>query len=176
VPLAATTAALNAPRTVPRHRGMTTTTTTTRTALLLSADPESAHATRAALEARGFTVREARDGVSGLDALTDELLHLDVLVAALDLPGRDGASLVELVRGAGGEHELPIVVLARESATLRARLVALGADAVATPGEEAASAALDAIARRRVVPGPAPRRARVARRRPMLPAWSLSAA
>jgi DNA-binding response OmpR family regulator len=146
-------------------------TTTSPTALLLSADRESAHATRKALEARGFAVREVPDGVAGLDALLEELLHLDVLVTALDLPGRDGASLVELIRGPGGEHDLPIVMLARESAVLRAHLVALGADRVASPGEPAAVAAVEAIARRRLAPPPVPWRARRrATRRLTLPA------
>ena len=145
--------------------------TTTPTALLLSADRESAHATRAALEARGFAVRVVPDGVAGFDALTDELLHLDVLVTVLDLPGRDGASLVELIRGPGGEHDLAIVVLARESAILRAHLVALGADRVALPGEPAAVAAIEAIARRRLAPPPVSWRARRrAMSRLMLPA------
>jgi DNA-binding response OmpR family regulator len=165
---------LNAPCTESRHRVMTT---TIPTALLLSADPESAHATRTALEARGFAVREVPDGVAGLEVLTEELLHLDVLVTALDLPGRDGASLVQLVRGPGGEQDLPIVVLARESAILRAHLVALGADGVAPPGESAAAAAVAAIARRRLAPPSASWRApRPAIRRLTLPPSTLIAA
>jgi DNA-binding response OmpR family regulator len=90
----------------------------------------------AALRWRGFEVLTATDGDRGLALLLDHLLALDVLVADLDLPGRDGASLLRLVRVAGGERELPIVIRGGGlSPDDRAALRALGADAVVTPAD-----------------------------------------
>jgi CheY-like chemotaxis protein len=137
---------------------MTATTTTTPTdrnprALLLASDPAAATVLRETLEGRGFDVLQAPDGTTGTALLLDALLDLDVVVTDLDLPGRDAWSLVHLVRGPGGEHDLAIVVLApRAEPRAWARLAALGADAVtggaAAPGATA-DAALAAIARRR---------------------------
>src|SRR5512135_2471373 len=100
-------------------------------ALLLDDDPTVLRLLGTELEARGFDVRAALDAQGGIEILTDELLDLDVLVADAELPGRDAASLVDLVRRAGGERDLGIVVLAGEaSPAQRTRLLALGADAV----------------------------------------------
>jgi CheY-like chemotaxis protein len=100
-------------------------------ALLLDQDPFSVRLVRAALQCRGFEVAVAADGVAGVRALLDELLRLDVLLVSLDLPVRDGWALLRLIRGAGGERDLPVVV-AVDGATdaVRAQLRALGADAV----------------------------------------------
>ena len=74
-------------------------------ALLLDDDPTVLRLLATALEARGFDVRAATDAQTGIEILTDELLDLDVLVADAELPGRDAASLVHLVRRAGGERD-----------------------------------------------------------------------
>ena len=126
------------------------------TALLLASDPAAAAALRRALESRGFDVRMAADGATGIGLLLDGLLDLDVVVTEHDLPGRDARSLVELVRGPGGEHDLAIVVLLPGAEPrARGRLLAAGADAVtagaAAPGATA-DAAVAAIARRRAAP------------------------
>lgn len=124
-------------------------------ALLLDDDPTVLRLLGAALEARGFEVRAAGDAESGLDALLDELLDLDVLVADLDLPGRDGAALLRLVRHAGGERDLPVVLLGGSpGAACRRQLLALGADAVVdrSAGPGAAVAAIAAVARGRPLP------------------------
>jgi CheY-like chemotaxis protein len=123
-------------------------------ALLLDDDPTVLRLLGTALEARGFDVRAALDAQSGIEILTDELLDLDVLVADADLPGRDGAALVHLVRRAGGERDLGIVVLAgAPSPGLRTRLLALGADAVLdrTLGHAAAAEVVAGLARRREI-------------------------
>src|SRR5512138_2239582 len=76
---------------------------------------------------------------------------LRLLGTASDLPGRDAASLVDLVRRAGGEADLGIVVLAGEpSGALRTRLFALGADAVVDRalGPDAAADVIAGLARR----------------------------
>ncbi len=100
-------------------------------ALLVDDDPTVLRLLGTRLEALGFDVRAALDAESGLELLTDELLDLDVLVVDADLPGRDGASLVHLVRWTGGERDLALVVLAgAPSEGLRGQLLGLGADAV----------------------------------------------
>jgi len=110
---------------------MTPTTTRRPRALLLDHDLVVLRLLATALEQGGFEVRAATDGESGLALLLDELLELDVVVTAVDLPRRDGRSLLHLVRHAGGERALGLVVLggATDEAT-RAELLALGADAV----------------------------------------------
>jgi CheY-like chemotaxis protein len=99
-------------------------------ALLVDDDPVVLRLLATALLSRGFEVRAATSAESGLELLLDELLELDVLVADRDLPGRDGAALVRLVRDAGGERDLGVVLLAGRDAADRERLLALGADAV----------------------------------------------
>jgi CheY-like chemotaxis protein len=128
---------------------MNATTSRRPRALLLDDDPTVLRLLGTALEARGFDVRAALDAQGGIELLTEELLDLDVLVADADLPGRDAASLLHLVRRAGGERDLRIALLrGAPSPALRARLAALGADAVLDRalGPEAAAEAVAALA------------------------------
>jgi DNA-binding response OmpR family regulator len=128
---------------------MTDTTMRRPRALLLDGDIVVIRLLGIALEARGFDVRAATDGESGLALLLDELLELDVVVTALDLPERDGRSLLHLVRHAGGERDLGLVVLGGGTdAATRAELLALGADAVVerTSGPLAVAALVEAVA------------------------------
>jgi CheY-like chemotaxis protein len=122
-------------------------------ALVLDGDSAARRAVRRALEASGFEVRCAADGDTGIGVLLDELLALDVLVADAELPGRDARALADLVRRAGGERDLALVVVAGAPAPgLREELLALGVDAVVerrAGGEGVAAAALDAVAARR---------------------------
>jgi DNA-binding response OmpR family regulator len=114
-------------------------------ALLLDDDATVLRLLGTALEARGFGVRAAADAESGLSLLVDELLDLDVLVVDADLPGRDARAVLHLVRWAGGERELGVVVLATDlDAAGRAELLALGADAV-VDRRAGHAAALDVI-------------------------------
>jgi DNA-binding response OmpR family regulator len=142
-----------------RPSGMTTSSATrTPKALLLDDDPAVLRLLGTALEARGYAVRAAVDGEGGLSLLLDELLGLDVLVVDADLPGRDARALLHLVRWAGGERELPVVVLAGPlDARGRDELLALGADAVVDrrAGHLAALAAIASAARQPSVPPPA---------------------
>jgi len=130
---------------------MTTTTTTTRRprALLLDDDMVVLRLLGIALEARGFDVRAATDGASGLSLLLDELLDLSVVVTALDLPALDGRALLRLVRQAGGERDLGMVLLGTgtDPAT-RAELLSLGADAVVdrSSGAIPVAALIEAVA------------------------------
>jgi DNA-binding response OmpR family regulator len=108
---------------------MKTSTTRRPRALLLDHDLATLRHLGTSLEAAGFEVRAATEGQGGLALLLDELLELDVVVAALDLPGRDGRALLRLVRRDGGERALGLVVLA------------LGADAVVDRAAGAAEVA-----------------------------------
>jgi CheY-like chemotaxis protein len=140
-------------------------------ALLLASDRRLRRRLRRDLEGRGFEVVAAGDGEKGLSRLLDELLRLDVLVVDLALAGRDGWSFVRLVREAGGERELPIVVVsAHEDAALRGRLLALGADAAVAPADAARAALLLACFGRAGHAAPAPRPRRAVSALPMLPA------
>ncbi len=119
-----------------------------RRALVLDADPTSL---ARALAARAVAARTATDGETGLSTLLDELLSLDVLVMALDLPGRDARALAHLIRKVGNERDLRLVVVARNPSTaLRLELRGLGVDAVVdrADGPDAiAAAALDVVLR-----------------------------
>lgn len=125
------------------------TATTTRKALLLHGDRTARRSLGRALALRGFEVETAADGERGLALLIDRLLGLDVLVLDADLPGRDGWSLLRLIRSAGGERDLRIVVVGRSlDAARRAQLRWLGADAAldAGAGGEAVAAAAEGAA------------------------------
>ena len=130
-----------------RPSGMTTSTATrTPKALLLDDDVTVLRLLGTALEARGFEVRAATDGEAGTALLVDELLGLDVVLVDAELPGRDARSLLHLVRWAGGERELGVVVLAGTlDDASRDQLLALGADAV-LDRRAGLAAALEAIA------------------------------
>ena len=120
-------------------------------ALVLDHDAASARPLRRALEAWSFSVIAAADGDAGLELLLEELLALDVLVVAADLPGRDARAFAELIRHAGGERDLSIVVVGASSPRLEAKLLAAGVDRViyetAAP-DDAAEAAASAVASR----------------------------
>jgi DNA-binding response OmpR family regulator len=169
---------------------MNATTTRRPKALLLDDDSTVLRLLGTALEARGFELRAATDAASGLDLLFDELLDLDVLIVDAELPGRDAVSLVHLVRHAGGERDLGIVVLAGGACGgLREQLVALGADAVVDRafGHDATADMVAAVASRRAEAAqatpprqepayPALRGALVAARATFAPSSSLAAA
>jgi two-component system, chemotaxis family, chemotaxis protein CheY len=134
-----------------------TTTSANRTpkALLLDDDSTVLRLLGTALETSGFVVRAATDGDAGLGLLLDELLDLDVLVVDLDLPRRDARALLHLVRRAGGERDLGVVVLAGAvDRDVRRELLALGANAVVDrrAGHAVAAAAIAAVAHRSACP------------------------
>lgn len=124
-------------------------------AVVLDDDGAVVRVLRQSLEARSCSVASAEDGERGLALLIDELLGLDVLVLDNDLPGRDARAFADVIRRAGGERDLSIVVLATApSAALRSELLSLGVDAVVdrSAGPEAAADAVEnAVGRRRAV-------------------------
>lgn len=123
---------------------MTRKTTSPRglSALVLDADAVSLRAVSRALEARSFSVLAAPDGAMGLDLLLDALLSLDAVVIDAALPHRDARAFATLIRRAGGEQDLAIVVVGAGAPELRADLLALGVDAVVerTAGADAVAA------------------------------------
>lgn len=82
-----------------------------RRAVVAAADEASLALVRRALEGQGYEVVSASSGDDALRALVDELFSVSVLVVDLALPGTGGASLIRLIREAGGERDLAIVAL-----------------------------------------------------------------
>lgn len=82
------------------------------------------------LRGAGYDVLEAKSADEAFSHLLDAVLHLDVLVLDLHMPGLSGAELIERIRKLGGETELAVVMLT--GATLseidKERLAQLGAD------------------------------------------------
>ncbi|HEY7725552.1 MAG TPA: PilZ domain-containing protein [Anaeromyxobacteraceae bacterium] len=123
-----------------------------RRALVVDDDLLSRRMLGDALAERGFEVLAAAEGLGGLRALTEELLDLDLLVADLHMPGFGGEQLVRLVRGAGGEQDLAVVVVSGDvDGAAEQRLLKAGADAVLAKGlggAAVARAAEEAVLRR----------------------------
>jgi CheY-like chemotaxis protein len=95
-----------------------------------------------AFRERGWDVLTAPDAQRGLEALTDSLFSLDLLVTDIRMPGFDGTKLVHAIRQLGGESDLPIVVVTGAlDEAVRVQLEGLGADAVLSK-----SAGVEAIA------------------------------
>ncbi len=115
------------------------------------------------LVSRGFEVIAAGDGASGLRVLSEELLDLDLLVTDLRMPYFDGERLLRLIREAGGERDLAIlVVTSGVDDGLERRLLEAGADAVVEKGGDLSrlgEVARTVVLRRRVPPPGAPVRA-----------------
>jgi uncharacterized protein (TIGR02266 family) len=109
-----------------------------------------------ALQARGFEVLTASNGQEGLQIVADELLTLDLLVTDVRMPEMDGETFVRIIRGAGGESELAIVVMTGSlDPALEKRMESAGADAVldkALGPEDLAAAADAALERKRLAP------------------------
>jgi CheY-like chemotaxis protein len=109
-----------------------------------------------ALQARGFEVLTASNGQEGLQIVADELLTLDLLVTDVRMPEMDGETFVRIIRGAGGESELAIVVITGSlDPALEKRMESAGADAVldkALGPADLAAAADAALERKRLAP------------------------
>jgi CheY-like chemotaxis protein len=124
----------------------------TRRALVVDDDALLRRMLADALGARGFEVLTAPDALEGIRTLSDELLALDVLLTDVRMPGMDGEALVRMIRTAGGEADLAIVVVTgRLEPGMEPRLVAAGADAVLDKalGPERVAEAADAVVQRK---------------------------
>ncbi len=105
-----------------------------------------------ALADRGFEVITATDGQDGLRVLSEELLALDLLLTDVQMPGMDGEQFVQMIRRAGGEADLAIVVVSGKlEPGQEPRLEAAGADAVLDKalGPELVAQAADAVLERK---------------------------
>ncbi|BDG03336.1 response regulator [Anaeromyxobacter oryzae] len=123
-----------------------------RRALLVDDDALVRRMLADALAARGFEVLTAADAQDGLRTLSAELLALDLLVTDVRMPGMDGEALVRMIRTAGGETELAIVVVTGSlDPGTESRLEAAGADAVLDKalGPELVAQAADAVLERK---------------------------
>ncbi len=105
-----------------------------------------------ALVDRGFEVLTCADGQEGLRVLSEEILALDLLVTDVYMSGMGGEQFVKLIRRAGGEVDLAIVVVTGHMEPgLESRLEAAGADAVLDKalGPELVAQAADAVLERK---------------------------
>jgi CheY-like chemotaxis protein len=121
--------------------------------LVVEEDPLLRSLLEAALVQQGFGVRTASDGAAGVAVLLEELFSLEAVLVSLQLPGAGGRQLVELVRRAGGEHDLTLVLTTvRLDAEARALQKAADVDALVDKRmgpERIAEAVAEAAAARR---------------------------
>jgi len=92
--------------------------------LVVDDEPQIRKALKLNLEVRGYDVVEASTGESALSLSASE--HPDVVLLDLGLPGIDGASVVEALRG---WSDVPVIVLtARSDEPSKVQLLDLGVD------------------------------------------------
>ena len=81
---------------------------------------------RLSLEAAGFRVVQAEDGVHGLEVLSGEMP--DVIVTDINMPRMDGFGFIEAVRQDDARRGTPVLVLTTEvDAEKKSRAKAAGA-------------------------------------------------
>jgi len=81
---------------------------------------------RLSLEAAGFRVVQAEDGVHGLEVLSGEMP--DVIVTDINMPRLDGFGFIEAVRQDNARRATPVLVLTTEvDAEKKSRAKAAGA-------------------------------------------------
>jgi len=77
--------------------------------LYIEDNPESRALVRNVLEARGFDVLEASDGIAGIDLAISA--HPDLILCDIEMPGIDGYETATRLRSYRGLDACPIVVL-----------------------------------------------------------------
>ncbi len=77
--------------------------------LYIEDNPESRALVRNVLEARGFDVLEASDGIAGIDLAISA--HPDLILCDIEMPGIDGYETATRLRSYRGLDQCPIVVL-----------------------------------------------------------------
>jgi CheY-like chemotaxis protein len=82
-----------------------------RRALVVEQDPELRAKLCSALTTRGFATLEASSAEEGLHVLLEELLNLDAVLCRQSLPPLGTLSLVDVIRQAGGESDLLLVLI-----------------------------------------------------------------
>jgi two-component system chemotaxis sensor kinase CheA len=101
---------------------------------------------RSILEAAGYPVETAKDGVEALDRLRRG--GVDLVLSDLEMPAMDGLELLAAVRGDADLGSLPfVIVTSRGSEEDRQRGADAGADAYVVKGEFDQQALLDTVRR-----------------------------
>ena len=77
--------------------------------LYIEDNPESRALVRGVLEARGFDMLEASDGIAGIDLAISS--HPDLILCDIEMPGIDGYETATRLRSYRGLDQCPIVVL-----------------------------------------------------------------
>jgi signal transduction histidine kinase len=77
--------------------------------LYIEDNPESRALVRGVLEARGFDMLEASDGIAGIDLAISA--HPDLILCDIEMPGIDGYETATRLRSYRGLDQCPIVVL-----------------------------------------------------------------
>jgi DNA-binding response OmpR family regulator len=93
--------------------------------LVVEDEPRLAANIVAGLREAGFAVDHAADGIEGLAFAEQDLF--DLIVLDLMLPGRDGKSVMQMIR-AKGIHTPILILTAQEGKTSTIELLNLGAD------------------------------------------------
>lgn len=95
--------------------------------LLIEDDPDSRSIYGTVLRTAGFAVLEARDGEEGVQLAQDHLP--DLIVMDLGLPGVDGFTATETIRGSFPTSHIPVVVITVHVQDFyRGRAAAIGCD------------------------------------------------
>lgn len=69
---------------------------------------------RSILEEAGFEVQEARDGVEALEGALVAAQPFGLLLVDVNMPGMDGYTLVERLRGEGSLAATPVIMISTE--------------------------------------------------------------
>jgi two-component system chemotaxis sensor kinase CheA len=102
---------------------------------------------RSILEAAGYRVVTAKNGLDALDQLAANST-IDLVVTDVDMPEMDGLTLVEMIRASADWQALPIIVVtSRHSDEDRRRGVEAGADAYMVKDSFDQHALLETVAR-----------------------------
>ncbi len=106
---------------------MTTEQSQTSTVLLIDDNEDNLALLRDLLEREGYTVAMASDGLSGLDQV--RLLHPDLILSDVMMPGLNGFQLTQRIRGDHNLGFIPIVLItARNDPNDKIRALEAGAD------------------------------------------------
>lgn len=99
---------------------------------------------RDVLEAHGYEVTLAEDGLDGLQRARAE--HFDAVLTDVEMPGMDGFSLTAALRGEDAYRHTPIVIVtSREKEEDKRRGIQVGADAYIVKGDFEQSSLVDTL-------------------------------
>ncbi|HDQ72618.1 MAG TPA: response regulator [Chloroflexi bacterium] len=79
--------------------------------LYIEDEPGNRLLVRRILEAEGFDVEEAADGVTGLEMAADMRQDLDLILLDINLPEIDGYELAKRFRNTPGLQDIPILAV-----------------------------------------------------------------